>query len=86
MIFSHLWSNRIELCGKLKPRVEELVLSTPDIMPTLLGLSGLKNRIPLGVQGENFADYLLTGEVTSPFLRVLFISETSMVQKMKMEW
>lgn len=50
----------------MKPRVEELVLSTPDIMPTLLGLSGLKNRIPLGVQGENFADYLLTGEVTSP--------------------
>ncbi len=51
--------------GKLKPRVEELILSSPDIMPTLLGLSGLGQRIPRDVQGSNFADYLLTGKNAS---------------------
>lgn len=48
--------------GKLKPKVDELLLSTPDIMPTLLGLCGLSEAIPQEVQGRNFADYLLTGK------------------------
>ncbi len=47
---------------KLKPKVDELLLSTPDIMPTLLGLCGLSEAIPQEVQGRNFADYLLTGK------------------------
>lgn len=47
---------------KLKPKIEELLLSTPDIMPTLLGLSGLSDVIPQNVQGRNFADYLITGQ------------------------
>lgn len=51
--------------GKLKPKVEDLILSTPDIMPTLLGLSGLSEIIPQEVQGSNFADYLLTGQTTT---------------------
>lgn len=48
--------------GKLNPKVDELLLSTPDIMPTLLGLCGLSEAIPQEVQGRNFADYLLTGK------------------------
>ena len=32
--------------GKLEPGVKDLILSTPDIMPTVLGLSGLSNEIP----------------------------------------
>src|SRR5690554_1861133 len=52
--------------GKLEPRVTPLLLSSPDIMPTLIGLSGLGNMIPEEVQGENFADYLLTGNPSSP--------------------
>jgi len=53
---------------RLKPKVVDLILSTPDIMPTLLGLSGLEDQIPGEVQGSNFADYLLTGksEVSLP--------------------
>ncbi len=44
----------------------DLLLSSPDIMPTLIGLSGLGDKIPSSVQGENYADYLLTGNPSSP--------------------
>ncbi len=44
--------------GRLTPRVDSLLLSTPDIMPTLLGLAGLKRQIPATVQGEDFSALL----------------------------
>lgn len=44
---------------KIKPRVDNLVLSSPDIMPTVLGLSGLGDGIPKEVQGRNFAPLFL---------------------------
>lgn len=44
--------------GKLKPRVSDLMLSTPDIMPTLLSMAGLKAEIPSTVQGHDLAAHL----------------------------
>ena len=41
--------------GKLTPRVDDLMMSSPDIMPTLLGLAGLADSIPSTVQGRNYA-------------------------------
>ena len=43
---------------KIMPRVEDLILSVPDIMPTVLGLSGMSDLIPAEVQGKNFASVL----------------------------
>jgi len=43
----------------LKPHVDDLLLSTPDIMPTLLGLSGLEEQIPAGLQGINYASIFI---------------------------
>lgn len=40
---------------KLQPRTDDLLLSTPDIMPTLLGLAGLTDSIPAGLHGRNYA-------------------------------
>lgn len=40
---------------KVRPGVENLILSSPDIMPTLLGLAGLSGSIPTEVQGRNYA-------------------------------
>lgn len=40
---------------RIKPRVDDLMISTPDVMPTLLGLCGLGKAIPSEVQGRNFA-------------------------------
>lgn len=52
--------------GKLEPGVEDLILSTPDIMPTVLGLSGLSSKVPGEVQGRDFSSWLLTGESEVP--------------------
>lgn len=45
----------------LKPGVDSLHLGVPDVMPTLLGLAGLADRIPAGVEGSDFSR-VLTGE------------------------
>lgn len=50
--------------GKLDPRVDDLILSSPDIMPTLLGLAGLNNLIPAEVQGNNYASIFLGDKST----------------------
>ena len=47
---------------KLKPKVTDKLLTSQDIMPTLLTLSGLGDKIPREVQGVSFGDYLLTGK------------------------
>ena len=44
--------------NKLKHRVEDVMLSTPDMMPTLLAMVGLEDKIPASVQGLNLADVI----------------------------
>lgn len=40
----------------IKPYIDrELLLSTPDIMPTLLGICGLDHKIPSSAEGFNYA-------------------------------
>jgi len=41
----------------VKPAVIDMPINTPDIMPTLLGLSGIK--IPDGVQGRDYSELLI---------------------------
>lgn len=48
--------------GRLKPHVNPVLLSTPDIMPTLLSLSGLQSHIPASVQGNDLAVSLVKGK------------------------
>lgn len=47
---------------KIRPRVDNLLLSSPDIMPTLAGLCGLQKEIPSTVQGVNYAPLFLGKE------------------------
>lgn len=44
--------------GRVPHRVDDLLLSTPDIMPTVLGLAGLGDRIPASVEGRDFSAIL----------------------------
>lgn len=44
---------------KVKHRVDDLLLSSPDIMPTLLGMSGLADLIPKDLDGRDFSKILL---------------------------
>lgn len=49
----------------LSHRVEDLILSVPDIMPTLLGLTGMENKIPTGVQGKDQSQFILNADLNS---------------------
>lgn len=42
----------------LEPKVDSLPLGVPDVMPTLLGLAGLGEAIPDGVEGSDLSDVL----------------------------
>lgn len=44
---------------KLIPHVDTMMISSPDIMPTLLGLAGLGNKIPSTVQGHDYSSLFL---------------------------
>jgi len=44
--------------GVLEHRVDDLLLSSTDIMPTLLSLAGLADRIPASVEGRDLAGAL----------------------------
>lgn len=41
--------------GQIQPRQDDLLLSVPDIYPTLLGLMGFTDSVPTGVQGRSHA-------------------------------
>lgn len=45
--------------GKIRHRVDSTMLSTTDIMPTLLGLAGLEDRIPASAEGHDLSPVFL---------------------------
>jgi arylsulfatase A-like enzyme len=51
---------------KLSPGQTNLLISSPDIYPTLLDLMGFKNDIPEVVEGTSFADYIRSGKGNKP--------------------
>ncbi len=51
--------------ARLSHRVDNLILSVPDVMPTLLGLAGMENKIPAEVQGKNQAGILKNPDAKS---------------------
>jgi arylsulfatase A-like enzyme len=52
--------------GRFRPRRENLLISTPDIGPTLLEAMGLRAAIPTHVQGTSYAVDLLGGKGSRP--------------------
>lgn len=65
--------------SKLQHRVEDLILSVPDVMPTLLGLAGMDELIPNEVQGNDYTSILTSGKDKSRkgAKSALFINEKS---------
>lgn len=51
---------------KIAPRKDDLLLSTPDLYPTLLDLMGFSADVPDVVQGESRASIVLTGKGARP--------------------
>lgn len=56
----------IRFPGRLQSRVDDVLLSTTDLYPTLLGLMGYASAIPGETDGENLSRYLLTGKGKKP--------------------
>ncbi|MGL4520453.1 MAG: sulfatase family protein [Phocaeicola sp.] len=53
--------------AKIAPGIDtELLLSSPDIMPTLLGICGLENQIPTTVEGRNYASRFMDVSCSTP--------------------
>ncbi|MGD8362648.1 MAG: sulfatase [Gemmatimonadota bacterium] len=52
--------------GRIDPRQDDLLLSTPDIFPTLLQLLGLGAEIPEDIEGTSRASILLEGTGERP--------------------
>lgn len=48
--------------GHLKPGVNNLMLGATDIMPTLLGMMNLTDRLPETVKGKDYSEGILTGK------------------------
>ncbi len=53
--------------GRVTPGIDtELIMSSPDIMPTVLGLAGLGADIPAGVEGRNYSGRFLGTDHSTP--------------------
>jgi arylsulfatase A-like enzyme len=52
--------------GKIRPRRDDLLISVPDLYPTLLDLMGLGQALPRDIEGTSFASLLRTGKGTRP--------------------
>jgi arylsulfatase A-like enzyme len=67
--------------GKIKPRHDDLLISVPDMYPTLLDLMGYKDAIPSSVQGKSYAELFSTGKGRRPssqlYLQIPYNPETS---------
>ena len=46
----------------IRPRVDDLMLSTPDIMPTMLGLCNMGNDVPKGIHGHDYSSIIYEEE------------------------
>jgi arylsulfatase A-like enzyme len=56
----------IRWTGEIPPRTDDLLISTPDIFPTLLDLMGIASVIPDDVEGVSHASTLLGGSGPKP--------------------
>ena len=57
---------------KVKPKTDDILLSVPDYMPTILGLMGLEDKIPNVVEGKNYVDLFFDKPVNRPEKQLYF--------------
>nr|WP_296635339.1 hypothetical protein [Polaribacter sp.] len=56
----------------IQPKTDDILLSVPDYMPTLLGVMGMENKIPKVVEGKNYADLFFDKPVNRPKKQLYF--------------
>ncbi|VGO18183.1 sulfatase family protein [Pontiella sulfatireligans] len=50
---------------KIKPHADNLLMGSVDIMPSVLGMLGMKDRIPETVEGTDYSQGIITGDYAS---------------------
>lgn len=63
--------------NKIEPRVDDILLSSPDIMPTLLALSGLEDDIPQTVEGNSLAGFFTGDKMNGKPAGALYIKNNN---------
>ncbi|TXG38416.1 sulfatase family protein [Seonamhaeicola maritimus] len=48
----------------IKPGIENVLFSVPDVLPTVMGLAGLSDIIPSDIEGSNFSSLLTSNNET----------------------
>lgn len=68
----------VRLPGKIAPGIDtELIMSSPDIMPTILGITGLADSIPAEVEGRDYSGrFLGTSNITPLRKGALYIKNS----------
>ncbi|MCY1719364.1 sulfatase [Prolixibacteraceae bacterium Z1-6] len=61
----------------VKSKTEDIMISVPDYMPTMLGLMGLGNQIPAKVEGVDYSNVFFNKAVIRPDKQLYFGSEPS---------
>ena len=61
--------------AKIKPKKEDLLISVPDYMPTMLGLVGLGDKVPAAVEGKDYSKVFFNKKVIRPDKQLYFGSE-----------
>lgn len=62
---------------EIKPKTEDILISVPDYMPTILSFMGLKKDIPAGIEGRDLSGTLTGKAVVRPDYQLYFGSEPS---------
>ena len=59
--------------GKIKHKTDDILISTPDIMPTLAGLCGIENHLPDDIHGINYSGLFFDKPVSNLPSSALYI-------------
>jgi len=67
----------------LQAGISDIILSVPDVLPTLMGLAGIANEIPKDIEGTNYAPLLIddtSTKVKKPKAALIMLGNSRGVQ------
>ena len=50
---------------RLQPGISDIIMSVPDVLPTVMGLAGIGNQIPKDIEGTNYAPIIIDDKDTT---------------------
>lgn len=60
---------------RIKPGTNDLLISVPDFMPTILGLMNLGDKLPVGLEGKDYSPIFSGKTIERPDCQLFFGSE-----------